>query len=117
LFTAAFASLAGCPAVPLAPPAVPAAGDTVLSLTAPAARSVSVVGSFNNWDRERHRLSGPDGSGRWRIVVTLRPGRYEYLFLIDGEVWVTDPGAPTADDGMGGRNSVLTVPREGTTPL
>lgn len=117
LFTAAFVFLAGCPAFPLSPQTSPSAGGTVFSITAPAARSVAVVGSFNNWDRGRHRLAGPDGSGRWRIAVTLRPGRYEYLFLIDGKTWVTDPAAATVSDGMGGSNSVLIVPPGRTAPL
>ena len=33
---------------------------------------------------------------------------YTYSFVIDGERWVPDPGAPeTVDDGFGGVNSIL----------
>lgn len=79
------------------------------SLLAPDAASVSVVGSFNQWDRKKHLLSGPDQEGRWKISLPLLPGRYEYLFLINGVTWVLDLSAPFVDDGMGGRNSVAVV--------
>ena len=32
------------------------------------------------------------GDGHWRIAVPLKPGRYEYKFLVDGE-WTADPQA------------------------
>jgi 1,4-alpha-glucan branching enzyme len=39
--------------------------------------------------------------------VPVVPGRrYQYQFVVDGR-WVTDPLAPAADDGFGGRNAVL----------
>ncbi len=79
---------------------------------APAAKTVSIVGSFNRWDRERDRLDGPDKDGWWGITLPLPDGRHEYLFLIDGRIWLADPYAQaTADDGLGGRNSVLYVER------
>ncbi len=36
---------------------------------APNARSVSVVGSFNNWDRRRHAMRVLGASGVWEIFV------------------------------------------------
>lgn len=82
---------------------------TSFSLVAPGAGSVALVGSFNQWDRDRHRLDGPDRAGRWTISIPLLPGRHEYLFLVDGSIWVPDTTAPVVDDGMGGRNSVVIV--------
>ena len=49
---------------------------------APNARSVSVVGSFNNWDRRRHAMRVLGGSGVWEIFI---PGLNEgelYKFQI-----------------------------------
>jgi 1,4-alpha-glucan branching enzyme len=79
------------------------------SIAAPDARTVSVAGSFNHWDPNSHLLAGPDRSGRWTATLPLPPGRYEYLFLIDGKTWVPDPEAPSVDNGLGGRNSIVTV--------
>ena len=77
---------------------------------APEARTVSIVGSFNHWDHDKNRLSGPDDKGWWSITLPLRPGRHEYLFLINGAEWMMDPHAPTVvGDGFGGENAVLYV--------
>ncbi|MFO0754289.1 MAG: glycogen-binding domain-containing protein [Thermodesulfovibrionales bacterium] len=83
----------------------------VFSLSAPSARKVTVAGSFNQWDPERNPLSGPDSSGAWSILLPLEDGRHEYLFFVDGKQWVQDPHAPSADDGLGGKNSVVIIKR------
>jgi len=74
----------------------------------PGAKQVAIVGSFNNWDRQKNLMSGPEGDGWWSITLPLSPGRHEYLFLIDGTIWHLDPhGTGMTDDGFGGKNSVL----------
>ncbi|HET8999675.1 MAG TPA: isoamylase early set domain-containing protein [bacterium] len=56
---------------------------------APKAKWVALVGSFNRWDTAAHRMKrGPDGA--WRITLTLAPGEYPYLFIVDGVPW-NDP--------------------------
>lgn len=90
-------------------PTAPVEVRVRFSVKAPEASSVSVVGSFNQWDPGRHRLAGPDREGVWQAEITLLPGRHEYLFLIDGTTWVPDASAAFVDDGMGGRNSVVIV--------
>ena len=78
-------------------------------LTAPQARSVSVVGDFNDWDAAA-TPAVRDQNGSWIIYVPLRPGRYEYTFMLDGRHLVPDPAAPIApDDGYGQKNSVVVV--------
>jgi 1,4-alpha-glucan branching enzyme len=40
----------------------------------------------------------------------MAPGRYQYKFVVNGTDWKTDPAAKeTADDGYGGKNSVVVV--------
>jgi len=108
----AFAVLiAACPAVPQ-----PDSGGPLplrLMVTVPNARTVAVAGSFNRWDASSDLLSGPDRRDRWTISLNLPPGRYEYLFVINGSEWTPDPLAPSVDDGFGGHNSVLVVPDRG----
>ena len=42
------------------------------------------------------------------LNLVLPPDSYEYMFVEDGERWVTDPLAPqTRDDGFGRMNAVL----------
>ncbi len=75
--------------------------------SAPSAKSVSIAGSFNRWNPDHDRLTGPDRDGAWTIVLPLAPGRYEYRFVVNGKEWVLDPSAPSVDDGLGDRNSVF----------
>ena len=70
---------------------------------APNAKSVSVIGSFNNWDGARHALKQEGKSGVWSADVReAKPGD-EYMFLINGELERKDPRARqvTASDGRG----------------
>ena len=76
---------------------------------APEAKSIAIAGSFNQWDYRKDTLIGPDKHGVWSITLPLPAGRYEYLFVINGEKWELDPGAPPVDDGLGGRNSVVVI--------
>lgn len=78
-------------------------------LRAPDAESVAVAGDFTDWE-PAHYLSDVDGDGVWTGRVPLRPGLHEYMFVVDGSEWVTDPGAERyVDDGFGHRNAVVTI--------
>jgi len=75
------------------------------------AKHVAIAGSFNQWGTEKDVLTDTDGDGIWSIILPLADGRYEYMFLVDGEQWLLDPGAPFTDDELGGRNSVISIKR------
>lgn len=80
-----------------------------LVMLQPGARSVQAAGDFNGWDPASTPLE-PTTSGAWTVTLRLEPGRYEYMFVVDGERWVADPFAiEQADDGFGARNAVLDV--------
>jgi hypothetical protein len=75
----------------------------------PGARMVQAAGDFNGWNPERTPLE-PVSSGAWTVTIPLEPGRYEYMFVVDGQEWIADPFAvEQADDGFGSRNAVLDV--------
>ena len=78
----------------------------------PGARSVEVVGSFNDWSRGMLHLNDDDHDGVWHGAAVLPAGPHEYMFVVDGERWVPDPLAGRyVDDGFGAgqQNSVLIV--------
>jgi 1,4-alpha-glucan branching enzyme len=59
--------------------------------TATQARSVSLVGDFNQWDPLAHPMKlMPDHS--WLLMVELKHGHHRYAFLVDG-VLTLDPRA------------------------
>ena len=86
-------------------PALYAAPFTYISRDA---KSVAVVGSFNDWDPTRGVLAQSSDSV-WSGNVMLAPGRYEYQLVVDGK-WIADPSAQQRSDSeFGTANSVLIV--------
>lgn len=74
---------------------------------------ITLMGSFNGWNRESHTLYKMNDT-LYHRKVTLDPGRYEYKFVIDGEE-TEDPANPElVSNGFGGFNSVATVPPRNT---
>lgn len=70
-------------------------------------KSVAAVGTFNKWEIEAQPMSGPDKDGSYTARVVLKPGIYEYKFVVDGRAWLADPGNVYVTGRQG--NSVLTV--------
>jgi hypothetical protein len=80
------------------------------ALAASGARTVSVAGDFNGWSVDAGALRDVDGTGVWRGLIAVTPGVHKYMFVVDGEEWVTDPTAERyVDDGFGMRNALLAV--------
>jgi 1,4-alpha-glucan branching enzyme len=77
----------------------------------PSAAAVAIAGTFNDWRPEASPMV-PVGEGRWLKDLVLPPGRYEYLFIADGQ-WLADPLAKaTVPNPFGGVNSIITVPKD-----
>jgi hypothetical protein len=75
----------------------------------PDANTVEVAGDFNGWDPGRTPLE-PAPGGAWTVTLPLEPGRYEYMFVVNGKEWIADPlAAEQNDDGFGSRNAVIDV--------
>jgi alpha-amylase/alpha-mannosidase (GH57 family) len=95
----------------------PTAGKSGVTFTlmAPEAREVYIAGDFNGWHPSRDSMS-KDETGTWTITIPLKPGRYEYKYVLnDGEIWKHDTTNPLwADDTYGGRNSVLIINQDGS---
>ncbi len=94
----------------------PAAGGNKIKVTfifktdAGVSAQIYVAGTFNGWDQTAYKMADNDGDGIYKYTTMLEPGRYQYKFVKDGQ-WLTDESAAEfADDGFGGKNSVLVVP-------
>lgn len=76
---------------------------------APTAETVHLVGDFTEW-QPTVELEDADGDGVWSGRVPLQPGVHEYMFVIDGADWITDPNAAGyQDDGFGQQNAIVAV--------
>lgn len=75
----------------------------------PTARQVSIAGDFNGWSRSATPLTDVAGAGQWSVELVLKPGRHEYVFIVDGERWVADPYAFRQRDEFGQESSVVRV--------
>ncbi|MFL5528627.1 MAG: isoamylase early set domain-containing protein [Gemmatimonadaceae bacterium] len=73
------------------------------------ARSVELVGDFNEWARGSTELKQSGAPGVWAVSVPLSPGRHEYAFIINGSRWVADPLAVKSSDDFGTESSVIRV--------
>jgi len=89
----------------------PGEESVLFVMLAPGAKSVAVVGNFNDWSPTP--LSDPDKDGIWTARIPLSPGRYEYAFVVDGRWWGQDPLADGYVHSFGAYNSVRYVGRAG----
>ena len=84
--------------------------STEFSVYAPDAKELLLAGDFNNWqsdskDFSLRRFKG----GNWKKMVKLKPGSYEYQFVVDDHWW-TDPAAKIrVPNPYGTENSIKVV--------
>ncbi|MGA1825556.1 MAG: glycogen-binding domain-containing protein [bacterium] len=78
-------------------------------IDAPHAKQVMLGGDFNNWDYKNALLLEDEKTGLWKKEVTMKPGRYEYKFLVDDK-WILDPlNIKKARNTFGSENSVIEI--------
>lgn len=81
---------------------------TEFKFFAPQAKKVSLAGTFNNWDA-KELPAKKDTKGSWAVKLSLRPGKYEYKFVVDGS-WANDPRCTACvPNGLGGQNCVIEI--------
>jgi len=81
-------------------------------INAPDATKAYLAGEFNGWSETDLPMT-KQANGDWTASVALKPGHYQYKFIVDDK-WTPDPKNPDkTDDGYGGFNSVVNVPESG----
>lgn len=79
------------------------------SISAPNARAVYLLGTFNDWGGRTEQLRRVD-HGIFTTTVRMRPGIYQYVFRTGSGTILQDPHAGMyADDGFGQRNALIIV--------
>ena len=93
---------------PCQPLAQPGLQHVAIHRTFLNAKSVLIAGTFNNWKPSAAEVKRC-GRDSWRADLLLKPGRYEYRFVVD-EKWTDDPVAHNqVPNPFGGHNSILVV--------
>jgi hypothetical protein len=81
-----------------------------LKLNDTKTHTVAIAGDFNSWNPGDNLLEDSNGDGIWIGTLKLKPGRYEYMFVLDGKKWVPDPNALRyVKDGFGNKNAILEI--------
>jgi hypothetical protein len=79
-------------------------------LVAPSAKSVAVVGDFNNWGLNKSALVATSNQGVWSVTASVPVGVHRYAFVVNGKQWMADPTAPrSSGDDFGMPSSALVV--------
>jgi 1,4-alpha-glucan branching enzyme len=79
-----------------------------LTLKAPKAKEVILMGDFNKWNAKNHPMKRIKG-GVWEKIVMLPPGRHEYKFLVDGQWWTDPKNEQMCYNCFGTQNSVIVI--------
>jgi 1,4-alpha-glucan branching enzyme len=88
----------------------PVTGGMRFTLSAPEAKTVCVVGSFNGWVKGMVPMKRAGDRGLWVTEVALRPGEYTFMYVVDDNEWVAPPLAEDfVMDGFGQTNGVVVV--------
>jgi len=84
--------------------------STEFTLYAPNVKEVYLAGDFNNWqpDAKDYRLRKFKGD-IWKKMLKLKPGRYEYQFVVDGQWWCDPENDKRATNPYCTENSVIEV--------
>jgi len=82
------------------------ADDHEFRYKAPDAKSVELMGEWNDW-KSIQMTKGDDGV--WKTKVTLSTGTYAYKFLVDGKDWVFDPDNPNKKSVGNIENSAIEI--------
>ena len=77
-------------------------------LVAPDAKAVYLVGEFNDWNTSQYRLRRYK-DGTYKKKLPLKPGHYQYLFLVDGEWWTDPEHLERTPNPFGSENSFIDV--------
>lgn len=73
-----------------------------------SAEQLAVAGNFSDWEPIEMDSQMMDGKKVWTGLVPVERGEHHYMFVKNGEEWVTDPLADMQrDDGFGNKNAVI----------
>jgi len=80
---------------------------TITYKSAPKIKDVKIKGEFNAWNPDKNKFTVENGV--WKTQIVAAPGRYAYVFIINGKETIDPLAKEKVSNGMGGYNSILNV--------
>ncbi len=78
--------------------------------------TVTIAGSFNNWNKRKDYMIYDEKNGIWTIALKLTKGvEYSYKFVINDTIWIADPNA--ISDKTDVTNNSVIIPQEYGKPF
>jgi len=72
------------------------------------AEQIAVAGDFSDWNPVEMTSQEMNGKKVWTGLISVERGEHHYMFVKDGEEWISDPLAEVQrDDGFGNKNAVI----------
>jgi len=72
------------------------------------ASHMAVAGNFSNWEPVEMDSRQMGGQTVWTGLIPIERGEHRYMFVRNGEEWISDPLAEILrDDGFGNKNAVI----------
>lgn len=72
------------------------------------ASQIAVAGNFSDWEPIELGSREMGGKTVWTGLVPVERGEHRYMFVRNGEEWISDPLAEIQrDDGFGNKNAVI----------
>ena len=78
--------------------------EVTFQLISPQAKVVQIVGDFTKWEP----VSLARKNGVWQVTLKLKPGKYKYIYIVDGNPYI-DPTTDVYEDPFGTKNSVIYI--------
>ena len=85
--------------------------STEFTLLAPDAEKVFLAGDFNDWNPSQYSMR-KFKNGTCKKKIMLKPGRYEYQFVVDGTWWSDPQNSARNSTPFGSENSVINISDE-----
>lgn len=86
----------------------PSNGNRTISVLAPSARSVEIMGDFTDWVPVEMTRAQP--AGAWAVTLPVGSGVHQVNLRIDGGEWSVPSGLTAIRDEFGGSVGILLVP-------
>jgi hypothetical protein len=72
------------------------------------AESIEIAGDFSEWSPVSLTREAMGDKKVWTGLIPMNRGEHRYMFVRNGEEWITDPLAEVQrDDGFGNKNAVI----------